>query len=142
RECAECRGRAGELRELGAALGRLPAPLPARDLWPGIAATLGADAGHPFADEELSAWLDGELTPSRAARLEAHLAACPPCAARAEDLRAIVSELARLEAPQATPLLWSRVSARTAPRRAPARIAALRRAWLPAGVGIAAALAG
>lgn len=51
--------------------------------------------------KRLSEWLDGELEPSAARTLSAHLAGCPPCARRAEELRTLsglLAELPRLEA--------------------------------------------
>jgi len=37
----------------------------------------------------LSAYLDGELPAAEAARVQAHLAACPACSAEADELRAL-----------------------------------------------------
>lgn len=42
---------------------------------------------HPEAD--LSAYLDGALSPEEATRVAAHLATCPACRAVVEDLRAV-----------------------------------------------------
>lgn len=56
---------------------------------------------HPD-DDLLTEWLDGELDAAAAAGLEAHLADCTACHARAQALRAIASEadglLTKLEA--------------------------------------------
>ncbi|HEX6990251.1 MAG TPA: zf-HC2 domain-containing protein [Gemmatimonadales bacterium] len=46
---------------------------------------------HPD-DELLTEWLDGELDATAAAELEAHLANCTACHARAQALRAIAAE--------------------------------------------------
>lgn len=40
---------------------------------------------------ELSAYLDGELTPDRMAALDAHLAGCECCGRMAESLRAAIA---------------------------------------------------
>lgn len=53
---------------------------------------------HPRAD--FSAFLDGELPASRAARLEKHLAACTACTAELEGLRAVRAAMRQL--PEAT----------------------------------------
>lgn len=50
---------------------------------------------HPDTDL-LNTWLDGELPASDGAHLEAHLAACPACAARAREQRALHLEADRL----------------------------------------------
>lgn len=44
---------------------------------------------HPFAREEVMAYLDGELAPERAAAAAAHLEQCAECRALAADLRAL-----------------------------------------------------
>lgn len=49
--------------------------------------------------ELMSAALDGELTASRRRALEAHLAICPRCAARWDDLRAQSAALRELDCP-------------------------------------------
>jgi len=46
-------------------------------------------ATHCTPVQELSAHLDGELSPAARLALEAHLAACPLCAARLSELRAV-----------------------------------------------------
>ncbi len=55
-----------------------------------------AEVTHAQVEEELSALLDGDLSPERAAELEAHLAACPDCAALRDDLRRTQDLLAGL----------------------------------------------
>jgi hypothetical protein len=56
---------------------------------------------HPRS--HFSAFLDGELTAARAARLQAHLAGCPACAAELDGLRAVraaVRDLPEAPAPR------------------------------------------
>jgi hypothetical protein len=52
-------------------------------------------------DSRLSEWLDGELEPTVAREVSAHLAQCTACAGRADELRRVsglLAELPRLEA--------------------------------------------
>lgn len=44
---------------------------------------------HPVEPEELMAYVDGELSPERAARAEAHVEGCAECRTLAEDLRGV-----------------------------------------------------
>ena len=44
---------------------------------------------HPYEQEEVMAYLDGELTPEHAATMAAHLEQCADCAALADDLRLV-----------------------------------------------------
>ncbi len=75
----------------------------------------------PIADEELHAFIDGELPPDRAAVLRAALAAEPTLAARVAAYQADKSALRALFGPVAArplPAAWHRRIAReTAPRR-------------------------
>ncbi len=48
---------------------------------------------HPFAQEDVMAYLDGELSANRAAGVAAHLRECSECAALAEQLRDISNQL-------------------------------------------------
>ncbi|MGO9829274.1 MAG: anti-sigma factor family protein [Myxococcaceae bacterium] len=52
-------------------------------------------APHCSSVQELSAHLDGELSPSARVALEAHLASCPACGARMAELRAVGEALRR-----------------------------------------------
>ncbi|MGO8970876.1 MAG: anti-sigma factor family protein [Myxococcaceae bacterium] len=52
-------------------------------------------APHCSSVQELSAHLDGELSPPARVALEAHLASCPACAARLAELRAVGQALRR-----------------------------------------------
>jgi anti-sigma factor RsiW len=54
-------------------------------------------------EKQLSAWLDGELAPGRAAEVEAHVAACPACAARAARLREVSALVDGLPSPVPSP---------------------------------------
>jgi anti-sigma factor RsiW len=42
---------------------------------------------HPFEQEEVMAYLDGELSANRAADVAAHVRGCSECAALAEQVR-------------------------------------------------------
>jgi len=81
-------------------------------------------------DERLDAWIDGTCEPAERERVERHLAACPDCRRRADEIRAVVD--AARDLPRELDL----------PRdlRPGIRAAARRRAPLrPALVGLAAA---
>ena len=55
---------------------------------------------HPLKEAELSAYLDGRLSPDRSRRLEEHLRSCDPCRRRLADLRALAEALREMaEAP-------------------------------------------
>jgi len=53
---------------------------------------------HPT-DEDLSALIDGELAPSRAATLQAHLDSCQSCRARLDELQSVKAMLSGLPRP-------------------------------------------
>ena len=78
----------------------------------------------PHVSEWLSAYLDNQLTTAERAKVQAHLATCPVCAAELGDLQATVGLLARLPA---VPLPRSFVLA-----EAPARPSLLDRLLGPA----------
>ncbi len=75
----------------------------------------------PIADEELHAFIDGELTPDRAAAVQAALAAEPALAARVASYRADQAALRALFGPVAErplPDAWrTRIASHSAPRR-------------------------
>ena len=66
----------------------------------------GRTMSHPE-EGKFHALLDGELTPDEVSTIEAHVAACAPCAARLADARAIFDEsnllVDRLEMPERKP---------------------------------------
>jgi hypothetical protein len=69
--------------------------------------------------DAISTWLDGALDPPAAAALEAHVAACDACRARAGELRAVRASLAalpRVDPPRSFRLHPSQLAA-PAPRR-------------------------
>lgn len=92
----------------------------------------------------LSARLDDELAPRERARLDAHVAGCPVCAATLADLGRLSEQLRNL--PEETlgydlaEVLRARLEGAPVPRavrhRAPRRFG-----WLPLGAGAAASLA-
>ena len=57
-----------------------------------------------------------------------HLAACAPCRARLQELRAMMTEVGGLDVPEPSPLFWDHLSSRVS--QAVAQDAP-RRAWLP-----------
>lgn len=79
--------------------------------------------------EELSAYLDGEI--EDAARIAAHLDACPQCARRYEDLSAAVQRVRSLSTPHVDPRFVGRVIAELAESREPAIVPFYRRFYMP-----------
>jgi anti-sigma factor RsiW len=70
-------------------------------------------------DEDLSAWIDAELPAPRRAAVEAHLASCRACSARAEELRSVDRALRALQAPAVAADLRERLGERLSGARAP-----------------------
>ncbi len=97
--------------------------------------------------EELTALVDGALSPAERAAVEAHLSGCDACRAEREALARAVTALAAVP-PPAPPRpgfeqrFYARL-AREAPRRRPLleRLAAHPLRWLVPATGLAAALA-
>jgi type II secretory pathway pseudopilin PulG len=50
-------------------------------------------AKHEFLPEEVMAFLDGELSPDRCAKLAAHIESCPDCSTVAENVRGVSQSL-------------------------------------------------
>ncbi len=95
---------------------------------------------HPFGEEDLSAYLDGRLSPAESARLERHLTSCGPCRRHMKELRAVVEglrDLPSMPAPRSFTLRPEQVEAPQ--RRRPAGTAWLPRtfAFGPAGAAVA-----
>jgi anti-sigma factor RsiW len=80
-----------------------------------------AERCRPF-DEDLSAWIDGELAAERRREVDAHLEACPRCAARLDELRGVDRALAGLAAPAVAPDLRARLERRIAAEGKPDRL--------------------
>ena len=51
---------------------------------------------HPIADQELSAYVDGQLSPDARARVEQHIESCAACRETVDELRALRSALQAL----------------------------------------------
>ncbi|MBN1771284.1 MAG: zf-HC2 domain-containing protein [Deltaproteobacteria bacterium] len=87
----------------------------------------------------LGPWKDGELDPADAARIEAHLASCPACAAQARFEKWFGGEVRRLaDRPRAPERLAQRVSFEL--RRAQRARRVRRAAWAAGSVAAAAGL--
>jgi anti-sigma factor RsiW len=99
---------------------------------------------HPFDEEELSAHVDGRLSPAESARLERHLASCEACRRQLGELRAVVEGLRALPsvpAPRSFALRPEQVEAER--RAAPAApVPGIQRALAfgPAGIAVVALL--
>ncbi|MBI1749517.1 MAG: zf-HC2 domain-containing protein [Acidobacteria bacterium] len=83
---------------------------------------------HPIEREDLMAWLDGELSPERAASVAAHVKVCDECLALAEELRRVSAQMAAWKVEPAPASLDARVS--DALQRSRFRICSAR-AWPP-----------
>ncbi len=89
---------------------------------------------------QLSAYIDGELDPPAAARLEAHLGECAPCRTELEQLRATVAALRELPEAEA-PRSFALSPERAAVRRPAVPAAPLAFGARMAAAGVAVALA-
>jgi predicted anti-sigma-YlaC factor YlaD len=56
---------------------------------------------HDPAFEELTAWLDGELTPAEAERVRAHVASCASCQRLRQDMQEVSRRMAAWSVPEA-----------------------------------------
>lgn len=97
--------------------------------------------------EQISAYIDGELPAARRQAIAAHIAACPECAAVAEDYRSIGTRLVAAASRQPPTDLAARISARldTEPPVVAAswlRPQLARQVALVASVAVVAAFAG
>jgi len=95
-----------------------------------------------YADESLSSYLDGDLTPAEAGRIAEHVAVCPACRRVLSQLREVrdaAGALEQLEPPERT---WDAIQQRLAGRRRAERpgLRVSRWAWLSVPVLAAAAL--
>jgi anti-sigma factor RsiW len=68
-----------------------------------------AEVTHELVRGQLSEYLDDSLTESDRRRVEGHLAACPPCTAYLNTLRATVRALGVLPAPKAPSGIRARI---------------------------------
>ena len=80
-------------------------------------------------------WLDGELTGTEAAAVGAHVAACPRCSSRRDELGTLSAALLTLPYHPAPSGLRERVVAASQPRLRPGR------EWVPLSIAAAALLA-
>ncbi len=89
-------------------------------------------------DEELSGYLDGELSRQRHLEVETHLRECPACARRLEEMRSLDSLKSLLEPPNPPKEKWrdcweeikKKTTASLSAERVKARVAKRRRAYL------------
>ncbi|MFP5397567.1 MAG: anti-sigma factor family protein [Gammaproteobacteria bacterium] len=91
---------------------------------------------------ELSAWIDEQLAADERRAIEAHVAACPVCAATHADLRALRTDLRSLPVEPLGVDLAGVIEGRLAQRPAVTRTPRRTRpgwAWLPLGAGMLAA---
>jgi hypothetical protein len=101
---------------------------------------------HPIGEADLSAYVDGRVSPDERDRVEEHLRSCPACTQKLEGLRTVVAELRRLP-PVAAPRSFALTATQAAigwgkrPAAEPARWPAAGRLYVALrGGAIAAAL--
>ena len=85
---------------------------------------------HEEWTDQLSDYLDGELSPDERGAVEAHLRNCAPCAAVLNDLKRVVARAASVDARPPHADLWAGVADRLAtggPAAAPGRVMAVAR---------------
>src|SRR3989442_3017003 len=70
-------------------------------------------AAHEFLPEEVMSFLDGELSPERAAALSSHLETCTECSTIAADLRSVSRQMRAWQVEPFPPHLVDRVTACT-----------------------------
>jgi hypothetical protein len=75
---------------------------------------------HPI--EQLSEYVDEDLSPRERARVEAHLSECPSCARLVDDLRAVVAAAQSVEDTAPARDLWPAIEGRLEPRVASPRV--------------------
>ena len=71
---------------------------------------------HPIGEADLSAYVDGRVSPDERHRLEEHLRSCAACTRKLEGLRTVVAELRRLP-PVAPPRSFALTAAQAADKR-------------------------
>ena len=75
---------------------------------------------HPI--EQLSEYVDDELSPRERARIDAHLSECPDCRRLLEDLRVVVAAAGSVEDSPPAGDLWPAIAGRLEPRRGGPRV--------------------
>lgn len=76
---------------------------------------------HPIGEADLSAYVDGRVSPDERRRLEEHLRSCPACTRKLEGLRTVVAELRhlpRVPAPRSFALTAAQAAVKRAERPA------------------------
>jgi anti-sigma factor RsiW len=85
--------------------------------------------------DRVEAWIDGELEPASAARMDAHVAGCGRCAAEVAAARSVAAELRALSELAPPAAVVDEVRTRTRPR------VRARRAWWAVGAAAAVVMA-
>jgi anti-sigma factor ChrR (cupin superfamily) len=80
-------------------------------------------SAHPT--EQLSEYVDDELSPRERVRIEAHLSECPECARLVDDLRAVVAAARSVEDAPPAADLWPAIAGRLEPRSGGPRVVPL-----------------
>jgi hypothetical protein len=80
--------------------------------------------------EQLSSYLDGEIGPSHAERIEEHLDSCPACRARLDSMDRLVAELRCIQRPAPPPALAAVVRRQIAAAPEPRGLFQRLQVWL------------
>jgi anti-sigma-K factor RskA len=64
-----------------------------------------------ISEEEISAWVDGQLGPGASGRVESHIRDCGDCRAAAKEMSALAEAFRATEIKELPPSIWSRVEA-------------------------------
>jgi hypothetical protein len=84
---------------------------------------------HPVEQEEVMAYLDGELTAARAAEMAAHLNGCAECRALADDLRGVSQRMLTWQVEPAPAQLETSIAEAAAKPRKQSPIVAAKPSW-------------
>lgn len=117
-QCAGCRTQVRELRQAVSLLQSATEVAPPADLRAMIAAKLAQPAtACAEVGRQLDAYLEGELAPAEAARVQAHLAECAGCAERRRLHEETVAALRAIPVVEPPARVRAQVRAATQPRR-------------------------
>jgi anti-sigma factor RsiW len=64
-----------------------------------------------ISEEEISAWVDGQLGPGESGQVESHIRDCGECRAAAEEMSALAEAFRATEIAELPPYIWSRIEA-------------------------------
>jgi anti-sigma factor RsiW len=83
-----------------------------------------------ISEEEISAWVDGQLGPGESAQVESHIRDCGECRAAAKEMSALAEAFRATEIAELPSYIWSRIEANL-DNAVPARGPNLRSRFVP-----------